>query len=290
MDPSRDLNIWALASACRRLADITQELSQSRQPVMQSRLQFVGRLVQRAIAEFEKQEGEEKPAPKKRRGGLLGLVLGSEEEEELPEMPAASSEPAAPSPNHTLALRVHEQLLPTPDLVTFLAAQKKTGLLEVITDTEQFTLEFDSGDIVHAQSNRTPEGQRLGDILVTRTAIDRQTLEQVMRTSGSGRLGETLVAQSWITQEQFLEALRAQIHWLFQRLFEQPAQRFCFWSGPPLNADSNVRLNATALLLDGARAFDETHWMSRRSADGKPEPAVAAAETAKDEWMNAAGA
>ncbi|MBI5362272.1 MAG: DUF4388 domain-containing protein, partial [Planctomycetes bacterium] len=180
--------------------------------------------------------------------------------------------------------------------VNFLAAQKKTGLLEVITDAEQFTLEFDAGDIVHAQSNRTPEGQRLGDILVARKVIDRPTLEQILQTSGARRLGETLVAQNWITKEQFLDALRVQIHWLFQRLFEQPAQRFCFWSGPPLNADSNVRLNATALLLDGARAFDETHWMSRLSADGKPDPsgALPAQQEAQPSqatggWMDVAG-
>lgn len=277
MEPTRDLNIWALADACQRLADFAQELSKNRRRVDPPRIQFVGRLVHRSMEELARPEGEgvaPAAAPaKRRRGGLLGLVLGSDDVPEHEPIPVASIEPAAPSPKHTLALRVHEHLLPTPDLVNFLAAQKKTGLLEVITDIEQFTLEFDDGDIVHAQSNRTPEGQRLGDILVARTAVDRRMLEQVRQASGAQRLGETLVEQDRITKEQLLDALRVQIHWLFQRLFEQPAHRFCFWSGPPLNADSNVRLNATALLLDGARAFDETNWMARLSADGQADPA-----------------
>lgn len=297
MDLNRDLNIWALANACQRLADLAVALSKDRRQVDAGRLQEVGRLVLRATEHLEQDPG----APiavqpgKKKRGGLLGLVLGGADEEGEGTR-AVTIEPSAPSSNHTLSLRGHEQLIPTPDLVNFLSSQKKTGLLEVVTAAEQFTLEFDNGDIVHAQSNRTPEGQRLGDILVSRNVIERTVLEQFLRTAGSGRLGETLVAQKWITQEQFLDALRLQIHWLFQRLFEQAASRFCFWSGPPLNADSNVRLNATALLLDGARAFDETHWMARLSADGSPQPSgpvpdapAAAPATAEGDWMNVAG-
>ncbi|MBK7876933.1 MAG: DUF4388 domain-containing protein [Planctomycetes bacterium] len=300
MDPTRDLNIWALANACQRLADLAVALSKDRRQVDTGRLQEVGRLVLRATEHLEREPGAPMVASgvtsgKKKRGGLLGLVLGGADDGEDVSA-AATSEPTAPSPNHTLSLRGHEQLIPTPDLVNFLSSQKKTGLLEVVTPAEQFTLEFDNGDIVHAQSNRTPEGQRLGDILVSRNVIERSVLEQFLRTAGSGRLGETLVAQKWITQEQFLEALRLQIHWLFQRLFEQAATRFCFWSGPPLNADSNVRLNATALLLDGARAFDETHWMARLSADGTPQPQgpvpdapAAAPAPAEGDWMNVAG-
>ena len=300
MDPTRDLNIWALANACQRLADHASALSKDRRKLDPGRMQEVGKLVLKA-AELLEQDSSAPvasgAAAKKKRGGLLGLVLGGAEDEAANPAMAGAAGPNAPSPNHVLALRGQEQLIPTPDLVNFLSSQKKTGLLEVVTPVEQFTLEFDNGDIVHAQSNRTPEGQRLGDILVSRNVIERSVLEQFLRATGSGRLGETLVAQKWITQEQFLDALRLQIHWLFQRLFEQPASSFCFWSGPPLYADSNVRLNATALLLDGARAFDETHWMARLSADGTPPPAAPMPTTtdapvgdpAASDWMNVAG-
>ena len=289
MDPTRDLSIWSLASACRRLADIAEALSKGRQTVDVARLTEVGRLIANATEVLEG-SAPIAPAPalgKRRLGGLLSRVLmGSEADAEPEKKPLGDK---APSDKHSLALRGHDSLLPTPDLVNFLSSQKKQGLLEVVTEAELFTLEFENGDIVHAQSNRTPEGQRLGDILVARGAIDRATLEQLLQTTPSRRLGETLITMQLITQEQFLEALRLQIHWLFQRLFEQPATRFSFWSGPPLYADSNVRLNATALLLDGARAFDETNWTAKGSSE-EPQPSSSTVlGPTSDDWMNAAG-
>lgn len=279
MDPSRDSNLWALANACQRLSDRVRQLATDRGPVGAAPVEELARLVQRATDLLEKGTSAVAPAlssgARKRRGGLFSFVLGAEED------PAPSTggptSPRAPSPAHTLALQGHDELIPTPDLVDFLSSHRKTGLLEVATVMELFTLEFNDGDIVHAHSNRTPEGQRLGDILVARSMIGRDVLEQSLRVAGSGRLGETLVAQKWITQEQFVEVLRLQIHGLFQRLFEQPASHFRFWSGPPLHADANVRLNATALLLDGARAFDETRSTTRTPAEGAERPALPAA-------------
>lgn len=259
MDPIRELNIWALAASAQRLADLASALSKNRREVDAVRLKDVGRMVQRSIDLLEK--GPETAMPAGKKKGLLARMFQGADERDVAELGVAEETP--PSAQHKLALRGHDQPIPTPDLVNFLSTQKKNGLLEVVTATELFTLEFQNGDIVHAQSNRTPEGQRLGDILVARKACDRAALEEVFKAVGGGRVGEVLVARGIVTKEQFLDALRQQIHWLFQRLFEQPSSCFTFWSGPPLHADSNVRLNATALLLDGARAFDETHWMAR---------------------------
>jgi len=264
MDSPRELSIWTLTRACQRLAEQAEALSKNRQSFDVEHLQAVGQLVQRATEVLAQgpEAARAKPTGAARRGlsGLLSRVLGGAEPEGAPK-----SEPSAgvpPTPNHTLALRGHHQMIATPDLVTFLSAQRKSGVLEVVTELELFILEFDNGDIVHAQSNRTPEGQRLGDILVSRGVIDRAALEQVMRSTSGVRVGEQLIAMQLVPREQFVDALRRQIQWLFQRLFEQPSQRFTFWSGAPIHADSNVRLNATALLLDGARAFDEMNWIA----------------------------
>lgn len=257
MDPNRDVNIWSLAARCRRLTELADALANNRAQLDVSRLVELNRLVALAAECLEHGSTPAQTVAPTRKGfgGLLSRVLGSSDAPAPVSAPAAGDTP--PSPQHSLALRGHDQLIPTPDLVTFLASQRKRGVLEVVTPVELFVLEFDNGDIVHAQSNRTPDGQRLGDILVTSGAIERAELELVLQTIPSTRLGETLIARERITQAQFLEALRVQIQSLFQRLFEQPASRFSFWSGPPIHADSQMRLNATALLLDGARAFDE---------------------------------
>lgn len=291
MDPNRDLNAWALTNACQRLTDLARALSQDRQRFDAELVRGVAQWVQRATDALEKgpaASGLREPAPaRKGLGGLLSRVLKATESDSPPEPPR--DEDAPPTAGHTLALRGHHQMIATPDLVTFLSAQRKTGVLEVATTMEHFNLEFDNGDIVHAQSSRTPEGQRLGDILVSSGAIDREALEQVMRTTSGGRLGEKLISMQLVPQEQFLDALRLQIQWLFQRLFEQPSQHFTFWSGPPIHADSNVRLNATALLLDGARAFDEGNWIARIATDQvQPEP-PAPTPAPNSDWMNVAG-
>lgn len=287
MDSDRDLNIWALASSCQRLAEKAHEISRTRRSVDQSTFQEVGRLVVRAtdLLEGRSEPRPALPANKGKLGGLLGRVLGGAEGD-------SSEQPIGdrpPSPKHMLSLRGQEQLIPTPDLVHFMSSQRKTGLLEVVTATEIFVLEFENGDIVHAQSNRTPAGQRLGDVLVSQRVIERQALEQVLKTTATGRLGETLVSIGLITKEQFLDALRLQIHWLFQRLFEQPSTRFSFWSGPPLYAESSVRLNATALLLDGARAFDETQTAIQRSAEAQKKDGEVGPGGTDVDWLDIAG-
>lgn len=298
MDPNRDVNIWSLAARCRRLTEVADALASNRAQLDVSRLVEINRLVALA-AEFLESGAGPVPATapaRKGLGGLLSRVLGNSEAPV-----AASATPpgdAPPSPQHSLALRGHDQLIPTPDLVTFLASQRKRGVLEVVTNQELFVLEFDNGDIVHAQSNRTPDGQRLGDILVASGAISRSELELVLQTIPSTRLGETLIAREHVTQAQFLDALRIQIQALFQRLFEQPASRFSFWSGPPIHADSKMRLNATALLLDGARAFDEMKLGKAVAAcpiDAAPDAPMPAAEAhdanahAPGDWLDVRG-
>src|SRR5690349_153831 len=169
MDPIRELNIWALAASAQRLADLASALSKNRREVDATRLKDVGRMVQRSIDLLEKGP-ETAPSSGKKKPGLLARMFQGADERDGAEPEVADETP--PSAQHKLALRGHDQPIPTPDLVNFLSSQKKNGLLEVVTATELFTLEFQNGDIVHAQSNRTPEGQRLGDILVARKACD----------------------------------------------------------------------------------------------------------------------
>src|SRR6185503_19064846 len=102
----------------------------------------------------------------------------------------------------------------------------------------------------------------LGDVLVANGAIDRETLERVRGGKPKEKLGELLLRGQHVTQEQLLDALKSQIQMLFNRMFGARAVRFSFWLGPPMLAEGSMRMNAMALILEGARTFDEGNTAS----------------------------
>lgn len=272
MEQELDSATSTLSLACQRLAGLVSALQQDQQRPDTARMRAVEELVTRALGSLEGSAPAASIAPatpkttkspKSNWTGLLLRMLRSGESADAEGSSKARSANEPPSDQHKLALRGEGSAVPVLDLIGFLSAQHLTGILDVVTPGEMFALELEAGNIVHAQSNHTPEGQRLGDILVSNGAIDRAALEVVRQGDAKGRLGEALVQRALVTNEQLLQALRAQIQLLFNRMFESPTTRFVFWSGPPIHADERVRLNTTALLLEGARASDESKWLSK---------------------------
>ncbi|MBK7643061.1 MAG: DUF4388 domain-containing protein [Planctomycetes bacterium] len=192
--------------------------------------------------------------PQERTVALRMLASGGPEVESP--APGRSDE-RPPSPRHIMVLRGSEGIFSGPDLVSFLGVQQKTGLLEIRTPNQLFTLELDGGQVAHLQSNRAGKGERLGDILVDVGAVDRRHVEEAYRLNPRGRVGELLITAGLVTEQQLFEALQRQIHLLFQRLASEPMERFTFWAGPLMHAQERLRLNATALMLEAARVKDE---------------------------------
>ncbi len=266
MEPQKDLKTWTLSLACNRLASHATAISDKQREVDAERVYEVNQLVTRALEILERDEEQppsvapSKPASKGGISSFLSKMLGAGESSSEPLQMNRRADDKPPSDKHTLALRVYGQFLPAPDLIGFLSTYHRTGILEVEAPGELFLVEFQDGDIVHAQSNHMPPGQRLGDILIAKGHIERDALETVRRDNPGRRLGELLLAFGLVGKDQLLAALQTQIQLLFNRMFEAPTSRFTFWSGPPLKADEKVRLNATSLLLEGARASDEAKW------------------------------
>lgn len=175
----------------------------------------------------------------------------------LPARPGGLGADTAPSAQHILALFGQGTVLPIPELIGFLGAVGKTGILRISTAGETYALEFLLGDIVHGEATSAPEGHRLGDLLVAQDVIDRATLEDVCEKGPSWRLGQTLLKKNLIEKKHLTAALQTQIQWLFNRLFRDEVKSFTFWSGPSICAADGVRLNTTSLLLEGARSSDE---------------------------------
>ncbi len=255
--------VESLADHCQELARQMRFFALGGVRANPKQVESLGSLLDRAGGLFQQMaRGESATAnttfrmePQERTVALRMLQSGGPELE----APAAAlrSEERPPSPRHIKVLSGSEGIFSGPDLVSFLGVQQKTGLLEIRTPNQMFTLELDAGQVAHLQSNRAGKGERLGDILVESGVLDRRAVEEAYRANPRGRVGELLLTNGLVKEQQLFDALQRQIHLLFQRLASEPMERFTFWAGPLMHAQERLRLNATALMLEAARVKDE---------------------------------
>src|SRR5260221_13363980 len=175
MEGDRQLKLMALDRRGRRLPDRVKTLVRVGVWVQPARVENLDNLVGRALGAREKDASAsvEELQPKPPSESLLKKMLRGKDlaEEEPPTL--ARSQDTPPSPKHTLALRGHGNSTPVPDLLGFLGAQTKTGLLEIVTPAEGNAVELQEGYIVHVDVNKMPPGHRLGDVLVLHGGINR---------------------------------------------------------------------------------------------------------------------
>jgi hypothetical protein len=285
MEVDGHLKLMALDLACQRLAQRAKLLAQAGTIMDFGRLAKIDRLVTESIEgldlEITRTSSTKKEKKSVTAAALLKLLRGGDESGHG-DGEASRSLDTPPSPDHVLALRGVGDVWPPPDLLGFLSSQRKTGLLEVATASEVFGVEFDAGDIVHARVNPPMPEQRLGDVLVASGAIDRVLLERLRRAKPKEKLGDLLLRGGHVTQEQLLGALKSQIQILFNRLFVARAVRFSFWIGPPMLAEGSMRMNAMALILEGARTFDEENTANSGVFSTNEEAATMEADATSD--------
>jgi hypothetical protein len=268
MEIDRHLKLMAVDMACQRLAERVKSLVRTGGIADPARLDRVDNFVARALASLEKdgESSSKRPAPKPPSLQVLKKMLRGRDvaEEDPPTLTRSQDTP--PSERHSLGLRGQGGCVHVPDLLGFLCAQRKTGVLEVVTPAEVYAVELEEGDVVHVHVDRVPEGHRLGDVLVFHGAIDREMLEAMRKKHTSERIGEVLLRQGLVNRDQLYWALQTQIHLLFNRLFVAPMTRFTFWAGPPMQTSQGIRVSASALILEAARALDGKGGPKRKRA------------------------
>jgi hypothetical protein len=148
------------------------------------------------------------------------------------------------------------------ELLGFLSSHQKTGVLEVTALSETVVIGLRNGAVIHASSDNTPAGLRLGEILVAKRAIDERTLFAVLGKATQSRqtkLGELLEREGRIPREVVRSALEFQIQQLFHRLFAMREACYAFYERDASNVDAMMSMNITHLLLESAT-----------NADGRP--------------------
>jgi hypothetical protein len=139
-----------------------------------------------------------------------------------------------------------------------LAFNRKTGTLRVRMPDEIVELDVHGGWVVDMRSDNPPPRQSLGEILVARRYITRESLEDYcQRNAGSSkRLGRGLRAEGLVRRKQVRRALHIQLLHALQRCLS--ALEFDLEFLPLSNRygspDFHYELNA--LLLEISAIFD----------------------------------
>lgn len=148
--------------------------------------------------------------------------------------------------------------LSVPELIGFFQLQAKTGVLVIDGESETYTLEYLRGELIHAASSRSPDGERLGEILVRLGYVEEWRLAHLLAAKTQGeRFGELLRRGDILSEEAIAGALQEQVQNMFLRMCDVPGCRFSFREGLEGEPRARVRYNVTRLLLETARKRDE---------------------------------
>ncbi len=251
-----ELERWI--QACKALTKRVQGLSRIHDSAKRmAELRRIGRQIS-LVSDHHEQMGQEEPANlfddlRSSVSGIIGKQMGWADDSPIPAL-----DPESPITSE-YALFGNTQTIPLPDLIGWLSSQKKDGSLEVWTQDESITLYLEKGNLVHAVSDRSPTGNRLGEILIEQGVLDENELDRLIDQAKESnlKLGDLLSSESVITEEELRRALETQVQRLFDRLFQVEDARFGFKDCVPVDLDGRIQLNVNYLFLESARALDE---------------------------------
>jgi hypothetical protein len=145
-----------------------------------------------------------------------------------------------------------------PDIFTFLATARATGMLTLASGEQEAYVFFRAGQIVYAASNQ--ESLRLGSILQRKKKITREQAKAIddAIVSGRGRFGEVAVEQRVLTQEQIDEFLKVQVAEVIYDAFVWREGTFGFYEGFDLPPHAvTITIDLANLIMEGARRIAE---------------------------------
>jgi len=153
-----------------------------------------------------------------------------------------------------------------PDVLQLLALGQKTGCLSIVDRNNIAHVFFEKGRICYASIvNRR---DRLGDILVKNGKITQEQLDQAIQRQTrerDKRLGELLIESGALSQADFEQYMRMQIQEAIYFLFTWTRGTFNFEADVrPEPRDFLVSINPESLLLEGARRVDEWSLIEKK--------------------------
>jgi Domain of unknown function (DUF4388) len=178
------------------------------------------------------------------------------------------------------------------DIFRLLSFTKKTGKLEVKRSAGEGNVFFRDGDVYFAQSSlkKEPLGQKL---IRTGALSEPQLLRALdLHASTGQRVGEILLEQGAITQEQLVNAVAEQIEDAAFDLLRWELGEFLFESHERFDVEIPISVSVENLIMEASRRLDELEVIRRKIPSADVVLAVAAAppdgarqiNISPDEW------
>lgn len=175
-------------------------------------------------------------------------------------------DPVVPA-DRELALAVDVRAFALPDVLGWLHAAGKSGLLQFSHDDHAKWVWFHRGEVVFAASNQRID--RLGHSLVRSGVLSLEQMRDAERGYRHGeRFGKVLVERGFLTPRELWAGLQKQVEEIVRSLFSYAAGWLCFWDGE-VQPDNVVRLSLPTqrLVQAGMRWRDELRRFVAALAD-----------------------
>ncbi len=180
-----------------------------------------------------------------------------------------------------------------PDLLTFLSMGRRTGVLVLERDGQETKLFLRDGRPVFATS--TQDTLRLGNLLVRSGKLKAPVVEKALERQGGGfRLGQILLAQRLLTEEELASFLKIQVSEVIFDTFDWHAGAFNFYDKvPPPATAVTLEMQLQNLIMEGVRRLDERGRLADLFPDlnmvvealANPERVKQSVNLTKEEWQ-----
>lgn len=163
-----------------------------------------------------------------------------------PIAPPVAAAAVRPEPVGEHKLKGTNATMPVLSVFQFLSRMRKSGTLHIDIDDEHVTFDFVNGIIEASSSDRSTDGERLGDILLRLYPAHSERLQPFLQRLeqrvGVRRLGTELVQHGVMSNGQVMEALEKQVQARFHRVVKAPTARYAFEEGERVPGDGRIRL------------------------------------------------
>ncbi len=151
-----------------------------------------------------------------------------------------------------------------PDILEFLRAGRKTGVISFKRDHARKSLYIKEGNVIFATSNISDE--RLGDLLLTRGKITREQFDQSARLlDGKKRQGKILIELGAITPKDLWDGVQAQIRQIVYSLFNWEYGIFFFSAGElPSQENITADVGLLDLVVEGIRRISDNKVLTNK--------------------------
>ena len=157
-----------------------------------------------------------------------------------------------------------------PEIFQLIASSRKSGTLGIQKDDSIVMVYFKNGNVIYGYGPR--QTFHLGQLLKERGIITEKQLEEAVnvqaKTDNTKRLGEVMISRSFIERTDLNNAVRNQVEELLYSLLSWQTGSFKFYENQfPTDEEITVNLSVENVILEGLRRIDEMNMVKETLPD-----------------------